>query len=87
VKASLVFVAGLAIAISSIAPAHTAPVNATGKEPWVGCSSAGGWNPSSKPCKNILNFKSYGECQTGLTKLGNTSLEKWWYCSSLGLKD
>jgi len=93
VKASLLFVAGLAIAISSIAPANAAPVHAAAScpggcatsAPRVGCSWAGGWNPSSVPCRNPRNFKSYGECQTGLTKLGNTSLEKWWYCSSLGL--
>src|SRR3954454_23865492 len=99
-KASLLFVAGLAIAISSIAPANAAPVRATGgcpggcatsfrtgNAPWVGCSSAGGWNFSQVPCRNVFNFKSYGECQTGLIKLGNTSLERWWYCSSLGIKD
>ena len=86
-KASLLLVAGLAIAISSIAPASAVALQATGNAPWVGCSWAGGWNPSSVPCRNTRKFKSYGECQTGLTKLGNTSLEKWWYCSSLGLND
>ena len=87
-KASSLFVAVLAIAILSIARANAAPVHANGgNAPWVGCSWAGGWNFSSTPCRNTRNFRSYGECSTALTKLANTSLEKWWYCSSLGLKD
>ena len=86
-KASLLFAPGLAIAISSIAPANAAPVHPTGSAPWVGCSSAAGFSTSSKPCLNAFNFKSYVDCSTGLTKLGNTSVEKWWYCTSLGLKN
>jgi hypothetical protein len=79
-KASLLFVAGLAIAISSIAPANAAPVHATGNAPRVGCSVAGGWNFSS--CKNVGNWKSYSEC-----KEAGRDLEGWWYCSSVGFKN
>ena len=71
-KASLLFVAGLAIAISSIAPANAAPVHATANAPGVGCSWAGGWNFSS--CKNVGNWKSYSECKEGAAKpVGETS--------------
>jgi hypothetical protein len=95
-KASLLFVAGLAIAISSIAPANAEATRVTtgatttsfrsGNAPWVGCSGAGGWNFSST-CRNLANFKSYNECTTGVAKAAGTSLESWWYCSSLGFKN
>jgi hypothetical protein len=95
-KASLLFVAGLAIAISSIAPANAEATRVTtgatttsfrsGNAPWVGCSIAAGWNFSST-CRNLSNFKSYVECTTALSKAAGTSLESWWYCSSLGFKD
>jgi len=85
-KAALLFVAGLAIAISSNAPADAAPVHPTGNAPWVGCSWAGGWNFSST-CRNLANFKTYNECTAAAPKRGATPLESWWYCSSLGLKN
>jgi hypothetical protein len=95
-KASLLFVAGLAVAISSIAPANAEATRVTtgatttsfrtGNAPWVGCSIAGGWNFSST-CRNLASFKSYNECTTGVAKMAGTSLESWWYCSSLGFKN
>ena len=91
-KASLLFVAGLAIAISSIAPANAEATGATtssfrsGNAPWVGCSISAGWNFSST-CRNLANFKSYNECTTGIAKAAGSSLESWWYCSSLGFKN
>ena len=85
-KASLLFVACLAIAISSIAPADAAPVHAaTGNAPRVGCSWAGGWNLSS--CKNVGNWKSYTECKEAAAKTGWRDFEGWWYCSSVGFKN
>ena len=85
-KASLLLVAGLAIAISSIAPADAAPVHAaTGNVPRVGCSWAGGWNLSS--CKNVGNWKSYTECKQAAAKTGWRDFEGWWYCSSVGFKN
>jgi hypothetical protein len=78
-KASLLFVAGLAIAISSIAPANAEATRVTtgattssfrsGNAPWVGCSVSAGWNFSST-CRNLSNFKSYNECTDGLAKGG-----------------
>ena len=58
----------------------------SGNAPWVGCSIGGGWNFSST-CRNLANFKSYNECTTGVAKAAGTSLESWWYCSSLGFKN
>jgi hypothetical protein len=83
-KASLLFVAGLAIATSSIA-ANAAPVHAAGTAPRVGCSVAGGWNFSS--CRNVGNWKSYTECKEAAAKMGWRDLEGWWYCSSVGFKN
>jgi hypothetical protein len=94
-KASLLFVAGLAIAISSVAPANAEATRVTtgenssfrsGSAPWVGCSIGLGWGFSST-CRNLANFKTYADCQTGVAKSGSTSLESWWYCSSLGFKN
>ena len=94
VKASLLFVAGLAIAISSIAPANAEATHVTtgatttsfrsGNAPWIGCSGAAGWTHFSSTCRNLANFKSYNECTPGVAKAAGTSLESWWYCSSLG---
>ena len=84
-KASLLFVAGLAIAISSIAPANAAPVHAAGNAPRVACSWAAGYNFSS--CRNVGNWKSYSECKAAGAKMGWRDLEGWWYCSSVGFKN
>jgi hypothetical protein len=95
-KTASLFVAGLAIAISSIAPANAEATRVTtgpaassfrsGNAPWVGCSIGLGWGFSST-CRNLANYKTYAECQTGVAKSGATSLESWWYCSSLGFKN
>ena len=95
---SLFFVAGLAIAILSIAPANAAPGKAAGScaggcassfrsgdAPWVGCSFASG--RFSSTCRNVGNFKTYTECTTTSNKLGTTRSDTWWYCSSLGFKN
>jgi hypothetical protein len=84
-KASLLFVAGLAIAISSIAPANAAPVHATGNAPSDGCSWAAGFKFST--CKNVGNWKSYSECKEAVAKAAWRDLESWWYCSSMGFKN
>ena len=84
-KASLLFVAGLAIAISSIAPANPAPANPAA--PWrVGCSWAAGWR-FSPTCRNLANFKTYTECTTAINKQGNTATDAFFYYSSLGFKN
>jgi len=88
-KASLLFAAGLAIAVSSIAPGHAAPVNAAastspgnGGTP-IGCSVSTG---VIGRCVNFLNFKTYDECLENRLKVGWRINESWGYCMSLGLK-
>jgi hypothetical protein len=83
-NASILFAAGLAIAISSIAPTSAAPIHATGNAPGVGCSVAGG---HFSTCKNVGNWKSYSECKDAGAKMGWRDLEGWWYCSSVGFKN
>jgi len=92
-KVASMRVAGLAVATLSIAPATAAPPanaavtsvpSASGAS--MGCSFAAGFRFSST-CRNVSNFKSYGECTTAGTKMGWGSLESYWYCSSLGLKN
>ena len=93
-KAASVLAACLAVATLSIAPATAGPrakAAATSSPnengPWVGCSWAAGFNLPAKPCRNLANFKSYNECTDGLAKGGATSLEKYWACSAMGLKN
>ena len=95
-KASLLFVASLAIVISSIPPGNAEATRVTtgattssfrsGNAPWVGCSVSAGYNLSST-CRNLANFKTYNECTAAAPKVGGTLLESWWYCSSLGFKN
>ena len=96
-KASSPFVAGLALAILSIAPANAVPVNATGScaggcassmksgnAPWVGCSASGGTH--SPTCRNVGGWKTYAECVEAGLKIGWRGPDNSWYCTSLGLK-
>jgi hypothetical protein len=88
---SLFFVAGLAVAILSIAPANVAqPANAAPTSfrsvtgPWVGCSgSSGMYSPT---CRNVGNWKTYAACMEDGPKIGWRSSENSWYCTSLSLK-
>jgi hypothetical protein len=76
------FVAGLALAILSIAPANAASPKAIG--PWVGCSGSSGMH--SPTCKNVGNWTTYTECMEAGLKIGWRGGENSWYCTSLGLK-
>jgi hypothetical protein len=89
-KASLLFVAGLAVAILSVAPANAAqPANAvptsvrSASGPWVGCSVSGG--TFSQTCRNMGNWKTYIECKEAGLKAGWREPENAWYCTSLEL--
>ena len=85
-KASLLFVAGLAIAISSIALANAAPANPAPAAPWrVGCSWAAGWR-FSPTCRNLANFKTYTECTTAINKQGNTATDAFFIAPVWGSK-
>jgi hypothetical protein len=85
---SLFFVAGLVVAILSIAEVNAAPVNAAGTKsgnaPWVGCSSSAGL--FSATCTNVGNYKTYAECVVEGQKIGWRGPEAWGYCTSLRLK-
>jgi hypothetical protein len=85
-KTSLLLVAGLAIAVLSIAPANAdwrTPRTASAS---VGCSG-GVWPSLSTSCKNWGNYKTYAECTTDGVKNGWRSADVWWYCSSLTFKN
>jgi hypothetical protein len=90
-KASSRFVAGLAVATFSVAPANAAqPANAAPTSfrspaaPWIGCSgSAGTFSPT---CRNVGNYKTYTECREAGLKVGYRDTEQMWYCTSLGLR-
>ena len=97
-KASSLFVVGLAVAAMSIAPANASPANAaggcvggcptsfrSGNAPWIGCSGSG-WPALSSTCRNVGNWKTYAGCMEGGLKVGWKGSENTWYCSSLGLK-
>ena len=81
-KASLLFVAGLALAILSTAPGNAAqrqaapPVN-----DWGGCDATGYPNLSPKPCK-IPGVTTYAECQKYMLDRGTLERGVWWVCSS-----
>ena len=97
-KASSLFVVGLAVAAMSIAPANASPANAaggcvggcptsfrSGNAPWIGCSGSG-WPALSSTCRNVGNWKTYAGCMEDGLKVGWKGSENTWYCSSLGLK-
>ena len=74
-KAASLFVAGLAVAILSIAPAnadHKCSVTTWPMHSAVQCS---------KPAA-----KSYAECQSMVRKNGADNSVAWWWCSNQGFK-
>jgi hypothetical protein len=70
VKASLLLVAGLALAISSIAPANAGRRN-------DGYNENTWWPISGEPCP-IIKPSSYVECVTEYKKLGWKGSEREW---------
>jgi hypothetical protein len=93
-KASSLFVASLALALSSFVPANAAPVNsASGKnaaftntadERTDGCSYSNQY-AFSQGCKNPAHFKTYNQCLEAGIKVGWKGSEMAWYCTSLRL--
>jgi hypothetical protein len=56
----------------------------SGDAPWHGCSgSSGTYSPT---CRNVGNYKTYGECTDAGLVLGWRDNEVSWYCTSLALK-
>ena len=87
-KASLLLVAGLAIAVWSIVPANAAPANGAGaskpntdNKP-IGCSFTSG-RISPVPCgpRHAVNYEA---CRTYVMEHGATSGEALWWCTSQG---
>jgi hypothetical protein len=56
-----------------------------GDAPWHGCSGSG-WPALSPTCRNVGNYKTYGECTEAGLLTGWRTNEIGWYCSSLALK-
>ena len=75
-KVASLFVAGLAVAISSITPANAAANK---------CSSTTWPMVSAVQCAKPLTT-SYSACQEMLRKKGWEHSSTWWYCSSQGFK-
>ena len=83
-KFSLLFVAGLAIAMFSIAPANAAGASsAKSDDAEVGCSWSGTF---ATGCRNVANHKTFAECTQASLKLGWNTKEAHWHCSSLKLE-
>jgi hypothetical protein len=74
-KASSLFLAGLAASILSIAPAKADHKCSTTTWPMLSAVQC------SKP-----KATSYAECQTMVRKNGSTASDAWWWCSSQGFK-
>lgn len=91
-KASLLFVAGLALAILSTSPGNAAPENAAQRHAaqrnaappendWGGCDAINYPALSARPCK-IPGVTTYAECQKYLLDRGTLERGVWWVCSS-----
>jgi hypothetical protein len=74
-KAASFFIAGLAVAILSIAPA-----NAEYK-----CSFSGGFVISPVQCMKPV-VATYVECTTMVREKGGGPVDSWWWCTSQGFK-
>lgn len=74
-KAALLFVAGLAVATAS-----TAPANAESK-----CSTTTWPTISAVQCTKPA-ATSYNQCLTMVKKNGSTGTDAWWWCSNQGFK-
>jgi hypothetical protein len=87
-KASLFFVAGLAVAVLSIAPANAAPkYPSTTYATTTGDCSTTGW-PRFSAIQCAHRFaNSYVECATYVIQHGATHSDAWWWCTSQGYKN
>ncbi|MBR0781653.1 hypothetical protein [Bradyrhizobium iriomotense] len=84
------------VLVVSLAAAAIAPANAddrrtsrTGpaESPTTGLGCTVGVWPAFAACKNVYNYKTYGDCHTDAIKMGWRGNDIWWYCSSIGLKN
>jgi hypothetical protein len=83
VKASLLFIACLALAISSITPAKADK----SEDKWK-CSVAAWPATSTAPCAKAPTGTTYADCvKWVMDKQGLRTTEAWYACSNMGLKD
>jgi hypothetical protein len=87
-KASSLFVAGLAVAISSIAPANAQKLKAatTLATTSGNCSTTTWPNVSAVQCTKPYAH-NYVECTEMVGKTGSKPSDAWWWCSNQGFKD
>jgi hypothetical protein len=81
---SLFFVAGLAIASLSIAPANAESkylATTTGN-----CSTTTDFVPSPVPCTKPV-ARNYVECTELVRKMGTRPSDGWWWCTNQGFKN
>jgi len=79
-------ISALALVSMSIAPVSAAPIKVaaqTNNGSGVQCSLSSGVGHN---CRNVLNFKTFYECQTNRMERGWTSIESSNYCRTLDLK-
>ncbi|MGY4506550.1 hypothetical protein ACVIN2_000004 [Bradyrhizobium sp. USDA 3650] len=75
-----------ALVSMSIVPLSAAPLKVaaeTSNDPRVQCSLSSGVGHN---CRNVLNFKTFYECQTNRMERGWTSIESSNYCRTLDVK-
>jgi len=76
----------VALVAMSIAPVSAAPIKVaaqTSNSSGVQCSLSSGVGHN---CRNVLNFKTFYECQTNRMERGWTSIESSNYCRTLDVK-
>jgi hypothetical protein len=79
--------AGLAIAILSIAPANAE--NKPAKPPGPGCSVSSAWpNPTPEVCwpAGVSRYRNFNDCRQSLLKTGSDTNGISWWCHSQGYK-
>jgi hypothetical protein len=84
-KIASLFVAGLAVAISSIAILSITPANAAQDKPQDKCSSTTWPMVSPVQCRKPRQT-SYTACTDAVRKFGWEAVGAWYYCSNQGFK-
>jgi hypothetical protein len=87
-KALSLLVAGLAVAISSIAPANAQkPKVVAALATTTGNCSTTTW-PGVSPVQCSKPYAhNYVECTEMIRKIGSRPADAWWWCSNQGFKD
>ena len=89
-RTALLFVAGVAVASLSIAPANAAqskPVTTAMATTTGNCSTTTDFTVSPVPCTAKPGFRNYVQCTEWLAKHGARASDGWWWCSNQGFKN